>query len=239
MILFIEKGGMSMFEHYLKIVEKGLSIFADRVSEKDFLYIVGGLFLFGLVAKWIAVSCYNRLMRQAYDMRYPKSTALRKIKNKYEGLVEVNGYVSNPMTLIHSNLNKCTFLAIKLGKWDSLASFCAMAIVAFSGFMGFELVGTKNTHDLALAYVISGCVAGLILDKITSSVRLQDKKMEVAYAIVENLAEVVEVNIKSRYKETINTNEEEKISLKEQPAEKEESINEGAIVNQVIEEYLQ
>ena len=49
----------------------------------------------------------------------------------------------------------------------------------------------------------------------------------------------LEVNIKNRYKETISTNEAEKISLREQPTDKEESINEGAIVNQVIEEYLQ
>lgn len=226
-----------MLENYMEMVFDRLNDLAGRVSEKDFLYIIGSLFLLGLVGKWIAVSGFGRLMKHAYDMRYPKSAVLRRIKNKYEGLIQVNGYVSNPMTLIHSNLNKCSFMGIKLRKWDAFASFCAMAIVAFSGFMGYELVGTKNTHDLALAYVISGCVAGLILDKITSSVRIQDKRMDVAYAIVENLAEVVEVGVKNQDLDKIE--ESNKVNeMEKQEEEAKSEIDEGVLVNQVLEEYL-
>ena len=77
-------GGRGMFKYYITEFKNWLdNIIPAVIDEKNFLWLMGSLFLLGVVTKWLVLHNYGKLIRRAENMQHTKSAAIRQIKNKY------------------------------------------------------------------------------------------------------------------------------------------------------------
>ena len=97
------KGGREMFNDYILQVKTWLlRTIPAVINEKNFLWIMGGLFLLGIVTKWIVMKNYEKLIKKAKHMKNTKNVTLRQIKNKYESIKQVSKTVTNPTLFVQA-----------------------------------------------------------------------------------------------------------------------------------------
>lgn len=208
------------------------------VNEKYFLWLIGSIFLFGIVTKWIVVASYDRLIRKAENMTNPKNATLRQIKMKFESIKQVNGYVANPMLLVQRHINKCKAGIFSLNKLNNIINWCIIVIIGISGLIGYELYRTGNGKTMAMAYIVTGCFFAFTLEMINRCVKVKERQTELAYVIVDFL-ENSALSREERNAETLAdliSNSEE---MEENTLENEQNLREEQILNQVIGEFLQ
>lgn len=244
-ILFQIKGGRAMFKYYITEFKNWLdNVIPAVIDEKNFLYIMGSLFLLGIVTKWIVLHSYGKLIRRAENMQSTKNATIRQIKNKYESMKQVNGTVVNPMLFVQRHLNKCKAGYISLNKLNNIINYCEILMIGLSGSIGLELYVNGSGKTTAMSYILVGCFFGFALEMIDRSIKVDEKKMELTYVI----ADYLENGVKQR--NTIVENEafmdnEEAFREKNMgmSAEEMEKVSENArdeqILNQVIGEFLQ
>ena len=221
-----------MLKYYIAELKNYLNnIIPVMMNEKYFLWIVGSIFLLGIVTKWVVVANYDRLIKKAENMTNPKNNTLRQIKMKFESVKQVNGYVANPMLLVQRHLNKCKAGHVSLNKLNNIINWCIIIIVGFSGFIGWEIHQTGNNNSMAVFYVFVGCFLGFALEMINQCVRVRERQTELAYVIVDFL-ENSALAREERYSE-----------MAAEPGTEQEEIEdhteEELILNQVIGEFLQ
>lgn len=210
------------------------SIISIIVDEKYFLWIVGSIFLLGIVTKWIVVANYERLIKKAENMTNPKNKTLRQIKMKFESIKQVNGAVTNPMLLVQRHLNKCKAGHVSLNKLNNIINWCVILIIGFSGLTGWELYHAGNKKEMAVFYVFVGCFLGFALYIISQSVRVKERQTELAYVIADFL-ENSAIPKEERHSEMAVNAENEAFDSEEDGNNTEEEL----ILNQVIGEFLQ
>lgn len=234
-----------MFKYYITEFKNWLdSVIPAVIDEKNFLYIMGGLFLLGIVTKWIVLHSYGKLIRRAENMQNTKNATIRQIKNKYESMKQVNGTVANPMLFVQRHLNKCKAGYISLNKLNNIINYCVILIIGLSGVIGLELYANGSGKTTAMSYILVGCFFGFALEMVDRSIRVDEKKMELTYIIADYLTNspkqrstVAENEIHMDSEEDLRENfmnvsseEMEKVS---------ESVRDEQILNQVIGEFLQ
>lgn len=234
-----------MFKYYITEFKNWLdSVIPAVIDEKNFLYIMGGLFLLGIVTKWIVLHSYGKLIRRAENMQNTKNATIRQIKNKYESMKQVNGTVANPMLFVQRHLNKCKAGYISLNKLNNIINYCVILIIGLSGVIGPELYANGSGKTTAMSYILVGCFFGFALEMVDRSIRVDEKKMELTYIIADYLTNspkqrstVAENEIHMDSEEDLRENfmnvsseEMEKVS---------ESVRDEQILNQVIGEFLQ
>jgi hypothetical protein len=128
------------------------------VNEKYFLWLMGGIFLLGIVTKWIVAMNYGRLIRKAENMTNPRNATLRQIKMKFESVKQVNGYVANPMLLVRRHLNRCRVGVFSLNKLDNIINWCVILSIGIAGFTGFEIYSAGMSKTTAMAYIFWFCI---------------------------------------------------------------------------------
>lgn len=228
-------GGIVMLKYYITEFKSRIdSVIPVLVNEKYFLWIIGSIFLLGIVTKWIVVANYDRLIKKAENMTNPKNKTLRQIKMKFESIKQVNGVVANPMLLVQRHLNKCKAGHISLNKMNNIINWCVIIIIGFSGFVGWELYSLGSEKELAVVYGFIGCFLGFVLHMINQSVRVKERQMELAYIIADFL-ENSAIPKDERHNEMAVNTQEEAIYEEERGNNAEEEL----ILNQVIGEFLQ
>lgn len=252
----IKVRGKKMLNDYITELKKWLDqVVPAIVDEKNFLYLMGGLFLLGVVSKWVVLHNYGRLIKRAEDMQHTKSGTIRQIKNKYESILQVNGVVENPMLFVQRHLNKCKVGYISLNKLNNIINYCVIITIGISGIIGLELYMNGSGKTTAMSYILVGCFFGFTLEMIDRSVKVHEKKMELTYIIVDYLAN----GSKARGKRAENKMAYEKVDRMEadpgmevynegaesikanqvRSKENEENARDEQILNQVIGEFLQ
>lgn len=211
-------------------------------NEKYFLWLMGGIFLFGIVTKWIAVINYERLIRKAENMTNPKNATLRQIKMKFDSVKQVNGRVANPMLLVRRHLNKCRVGCFSLNMLDNLINWCIMLSIGISGLLGLELYNTGSGKTTAMAYIITGCFFGFTLEMVNRCARVKDRQMELAFVIVDFLENNAIPREERQQECLIDLITDEETGDNNKAENQEESLvsmQEEQILNQVIGEFLQ
>lgn len=213
------------------------NVLPTLVNEKYFLWIIGSIFLLGIVTKWIVVVNYDRLIRKAENMTNPQNATLRQIKMKFESIKQVNGYVANPMLLVKRHINKCKVGIFSLNKLNNIINWSIIFIIGISGIMGYQLYQAGRKEITVMAYVALGCFGAFSLEMVNRCVRVKERQMELAYVIVDFL----ENNALYREERHAKTLEDLEIDgdRKENDLEYEQNLHEEQILNQVIGEFLQ
>lgn len=190
------------------------------LGEKYFLYVIGSIFLLGIVGKCIVWANYRRLIKGAENINRADSAVLRQIKMRIDSVKEVNGIIVSPAVLIDRQLNRCHILKISINTMDFLIHWCTTIILAW-GTLSF-IAGEEVTN-----MVIAGGVS-LVLEWINlcfGTGRLRDELKIILIDYIEN------------------NNVEKKRTLEEPLSEvgsaDEEHRRKEIILNQVIGEYLQ
>lgn len=188
-----------MLEKYIANLEgevfKMLPFIAQR---KNFLYVLGSLFLLGIVSKCLVMVCYGRLIRKTQNMASPKSKTLRKIKLKFESVISVNGFVSNPLLLVKRHLNKCRCGFLTLNSLDRLAGWCALLCVVYGGSVGFLLYDNGYEKTWSMTYAFAGCFTGVTLLVAQHTIRTGERQNELLYIITDYLENSMNYREKSR-----------------------------------------
>ena len=208
------------------------------INEKYFSWLMGSIFLFGIVTKWVVVMNYDRLIKKAENMTNPKNATLRQIKMKFESIKQVNGYVANPMLLVQRHINKCKTGIFSLNKLNNIIKWFIIIIIGISGLIGYELYQTGNGKTTAMAYILTGCFFAFALEMINRCVRVKDRQMELAYVIVDFL-ENSALSREERNVETLDVLTSDSADMEKESLENEQNIREEQILNQVIGEFLQ
>ncbi len=236
-----------MLEYYwagfLKWLDK---VVPAVVNEKYFLCIMGSIFLFGIVTKWVVIVNYGRLIRKAENMTNPKNATLRQIKMRFDSVKQIHGSVSNPMILVQRQLNKCKAGIFSLNKLNNIINWCIICIVGFSGLLGLELYRTGSGKTTAMAYILTGCFFGFALEMINRCTDIREKQMELTYIIVdflENNAMTREErhidSLMDVVSETAKNDVDTAVDSADSQKENEKKRMEEQILNQVIGEFLQ
>lgn len=228
-----------MVNYYITELKDWLdSVIPAVINEKYFLWIIGSIFLLGIVTKWVVVVNYDRLIRKAENMTNPKNATLRQIKMKFESIKQVNGFVANPMILVQRHINKCKVGIFSLNKLNNIINWCVILIIGIAGLMGYELYHTGKKEIVVMSYVAMGCFAAFGLEMLNQCVKVKERQTELAYVIVDFL-ENNALSREERYVETMDepiSNEEE---VRENSVENEQNLRDEQILNQVIGEFLQ
>ncbi len=209
------------------------------VQEEYFLYIMGSIFLLGIVTKWIVLRNYVKLIRKAENMTNPKNVTLRQIKMKFEGIKQVDGYVANPMLLVKRHLNKCRVGVISLVRLNVVINWCSIVALLIGSAIGANLYYVTQEKNVAIYYIFIGAFVAYALEIIDRNSKVKDKEMELAYTIVDFLENGI-VQREEKIVETVNDivrKEEEQIEAQQE--EQNKKHQEEQILNQVIGEFLQ
>lgn len=201
-------------------------------EEKYFPYIMGGLFLLGIVTKWMVMRYYGRLNKKAEHMDNPKSAILRQIKMKFEGIKQVNGTVVSPVMLVKRHLSKCRIGLITVKRLNYFINICSIGAIFVGGVMGIEIYALGYGQSTALTYIVTGGIFAFILEIVDRNVHVQEMREELACTIVD----FMENTVIAREQKKIEAMTEQKESVIE---ENDKKHQEEEIINQVIGEFLQ
>lgn len=222
------------------------------INEKNFLLIVGSLFLLGIVTKWVVVRNYGRLIRKAENINNTRNATIRQIKTKYESIKQVNGKVENPMLFVKRSLNKCKIMHISINKINNVIDWCSMLIMGVAAILSFQLHQTSPAKTDWISYLVLGCFLGVALEMINRMMQAGEKKTELSYVLVDVLVNGVHKrNVREResFIELVPDPEKrEQVTFHENRDEQAETIvqkqrteeeREEEVLNQVIGEFLQ
>lgn len=234
------KGEVKMLKNYISELNNWFQWLVNTIVEEEyFLYIMGSIFLLGIVTKWVVVKNYGKLIRKAENMTNPKNVTLRQIKMKFEGIKQVDGYVSNPMLLVRRHLSKCRVGIVSLNKLNVVINWCSILAVVIGGAIGLELYVMNSERATAISYVLIGAFVAYVLEIIDRNSKVKDKEMELAYTIVDFLENGV-VHREDKLVETVNDIMQQEAEQNEnQREEQQKKYHEEQILNQVIGEFLQ
>lgn len=227
-----------MLKMYISELDKNLQWLAETiVKEQYFLYIMGSIFLLGIVTKWIVIRNYGRLIRKAENMSNPKNITLRQIKMRFEAMKQIDGYVANPVLLIKRHLARVKIGILSLNKINAVINWCSALAIIIGCFIGMELYLLKYETVYALSYILAGIVVGDVLEIIDRNSKVKDKEMELVYTI----ADYLENGVVQKEPQIVREVEEDyqPTVVKSEENNKEDNYNEEQIINQVIGEYLQ
>lgn len=227
-----------MLKMYISELDKNLQWLAETiVKEQYFLYIMGSIFLLGIVTKWIVIRNYGRLIRKAENMSNPKNITLRQIKMRFEAMKQIDGYVANPVLLIRRHLARVKIGILSLNKINAVINWCSASAIIIGCFIGMELYLLKYETVYALSYILVGIVVGDVLEIIDRNSKVKDKEMELVYTI----ADYLENGVVQKEPQIVREVEEDyqPTVVKSEENNKEDNYNEEQIINQVIGEYLQ
>ncbi|MEI3320324.1 MAG: hypothetical protein V8R90_07475 [Eubacterium sp.] len=238
-----------MLEVYITKLEKGLESVAPTVMDKEnFLLIIGSLFLLGAVTKWIVWHHYGKLIRRAENMQHTKNATIRQIKNKYEGIRQVNGELPNTLLFVKHYVNKSKLFYIPIRKIDNIIRYCVVLIMGFTAIAGWYLYNNSAQKNVAFSYVLAGIFVALSLEMTDRMVNVEDRKSELAYSVADNLEN------SARYKGVVTENTENILDNNDIDVEYNKNMldnqefstskigendSEEQILNQVIGEFLQ
>lgn len=157
------------------------------LNQKYFLYIMGSIFLLGIVGQWITKAIYDRLIKKAADMVSPKNKMLRQIKMKFENHKAVNGVVANPTLMVERYINRYKFMGISLGGFAKISNVCAVMCLAIGGLTGLVLYEMNYDDSTAVFCVCVGMFLAFALDIYSRSVRIDIKEGELVCIITDFL----------------------------------------------------
>lgn len=202
------------------------SLKPDFINDKNFLLLMGSLFLLGLTSKWIVVMNYERLIKKAEHMTAPENKTLKQIKMKYDSIKQINGQVANPMLLVKRHINRCRAGIISLNKMNKVINLCTILCICLGGLVGLALYYLDTSEMVIIAYIATGCFFGFTLEMINRSVGVSELQMELTYVIVDYL----ENGPVERKIDSVDVQEKKEVN---------DMTNDEAILNQVIGEFLQ
>ncbi len=226
-----------MFNDYILQVKTWLLRTVPAViNEKNFLWIMGGLFLLGIVTKWIVMKNYEKLIKKAKHMKNTKNVTLRQIKNKYESIKQVSKTVTNPTLFVQRHINQCRIMNVSVNKFNHIINWCVIGMVAASGFIGAWSYFAGNNKETAMFYVVMGCLFAFALEVINRNADVENKKLELTYAIVDFLENNYETE---QIVHSVVREPEIEAADKEEMRKQEQNRKDEQILNQVIGEFLQ
>ena len=177
-----------MLNYYISELKNWWNITIPAIiNEENFLLIVGGLFLLGVVTKWAVVRNYGRLIRKAENINNTKNYTIRQIKTKYESIKQVNGQVENPMLFVKRSLNKCKIMHISANKINNIINWCSILIMGVAAILSFQLYKISPVKMDWVSYLVLGCFFGVALEMIGRMMQANEKKTELSYVLVDVL----------------------------------------------------
>lgn len=214
----------------------------ENINEKNFLWIIGSLFLLGIVTKLITSMTIDGLIRKTDRFALSKNKVMRQIKMKYEGLKQVSGRVESPILLVHRHLNKARIGIISINKMNNIINICVFAIIGVTAFVGWRIYLSGQMSQAAVI-IFSGWFVGFSLDMINRMVRIEDKKRELVYAIVDCLENgprgIQDRAISEEKEEDKPLVKKRDDSISERKTEDDVKKQEEQVLGQVIGEFLQ
>ena len=242
-----------MLNYYISELKNWWNITIPAIiNEKNFLLIVGSLFLLGIVTKWVVVRNYGRLIRKAENINNTRNATIRQIKTKYESIKQVNGKVENPMLFVKRSLNKCKIMHISINKINNIIDWCSILIMGVAAILSFQLYQTSPAKADWISYLVLGCFLGVALEMINRMMQAGEKKTELSYVLVDVLVNGVHKrNVREResFIELVpDSDKREQVTFHENRDEQAEAIvqkqrreeeREEEVLNQVIGEFLQ
>ncbi len=232
-----------MIKYYIADLEKWCSSNIPKyINQKNFLLIVGSLFLLGIVTKWIAVHYYGKLIRKAENIDHTRNGTIRQIKTKYDSLKQVNRNVENPMVFVSRNINKCKVFHINLNRMNNIINWCSLLIMIVAAMVAFQCYTGMPKGIQWVSYTVIGIFSGLALEMVNRSMPFGEKKTELTYVLADALvngSKRVNVAERDNLIELVpdKNNEENHENMTYSQENQEEKDEE--ILNQVIGEFLQ
>lgn len=222
------------------------------INEKNFLLIVGSLFLLGVVTKWMVMKNYGRLIRKAENINNTRNYTIRQIKTKFDSMKQVNGTVENPQLFVQRNINKCRILHISVNKVNNMINWCSLLIMGVAAILSFQLYRASPTKMDWVSYLVVGCFMGVALEMVNRMMPAAEKKEELSYVLVDALVNgvhkrnnreretLMDFVPESERKEQVVFRESEGVTQKTaEEKQMEEEVREEEVLNQVIGEFLQ
>lgn len=189
-------------------------------NENRFLYVLGGIFILGVLVKSIVVANYRKLIKGAENANQSESAVLRQIKMRIDSVREVQGIIVEPEALVERQLNRCKILKLSINTMDSLIHWCAVLILVWSVA---GLIVNRSAINMFIGIGIALVLEAIDYSFDTDRLRKEFQTIMIDY-IVNNGVEK-----KRELEETLS-----ETNLEDTDSEMKEII-----LNQVIGEFLQ
>lgn len=183
----------------LEISKDTLEYINSYINQRYFLYVIGSIFLLGIVGQWVTKAVYGRLIRKAENMVSTKNKMLKQIRMKFENCKAVNGVVANPSIMVERYIKKYKFLGITLGGLSRITNMCALICLIIGAATGFVVYQFETGRITFIPYILTGVLTAFALDLYSRSSGAKEKEGELVCIITDFLENTL--NCKARRQE--------------------------------------
>jgi len=216
------------------LIEKGLHIINPYLNEKYFLYLMGSIFLLGIVGQTLTGSIYGRLIKKAKNMLTTENKTLKKIKIKYENYAALNGTVTNSEIMVRQYINRHKIIGIPLRDIKKISDNCALLAITVSAIVSIMSYVKGYENMTIISYGFVGCFVAYALGIYEKSQGVETKFDELICMITDFLENTL--SSKGLRQERTNRTLRQQIETEESKEKYEETISQQ---DKLVENYQQ
>lgn len=171
----------------------------DFFDQHVFLYIMGGLCVFGVVLKCFLLVIYNKLIKASECMTNTKKQWLKNMRIRFESSYQLQLGVNDVDTYVDKYVSRIKSGGLLLSTWENISGqtigLCLLT-GSFAGILGFVYDCGQGT---VLFTFFSGAWTAIIVNIVDNVVNISAHKQMLRY----NLIDYFENNLKVRMEQEI------------------------------------
>ncbi len=221
-------------EYIIHILRQKNSYF----NEEYFLWIVGSIFLFGIVGATLTLSIYKTLKREASRMNNSNIKVLKQIKMKYEQFILINGSMINTYRMVERYIRNYRVGKIRISEWRKIVNACELLLIMVSGMAGAILYTANRDREKAVLIVIIGGFLAYALVLYERLIKVEDKEKDLVCYITDYLDNTLNTKSKRIERTECTVKDIERRMEEERERIKEKKRMQEKLISDIMDSYL-
>ncbi len=231
--IFISTGGGKM-EYIIHILRQNNIYF----NERYFLWIMGSIFLFGIVGGIVTMSIYKSLKREASRMSKSNMTVLKQIKMKYDQFILINGSMINTYRMVERYMRNYRVGKLRMATWRKVVNVCEMLLVSVSGITGIMLYSANHDGEKVILIIIIGGFLAYALVMYERLIKIEDREKDLVCYITDYLDNTLNTKAKRIVRTECTVKDIERRMDEEKERIKEKKRKQEKIITDILDSYL-
>jgi hypothetical protein len=225
---------VEVMEYIIHILRQKNSYF----NEEYFLWIVGSIFLFGIVGATLTLSIYKTLKREASRMNNSNIKVLKQIKMKYEQFILINGSMINTYRMVERYIRNYRVGKIRISEWRKIVNACELLLIMVSGMAGAILYTANRDREKAVLIVIIGGFLAYALVLYERLIKVEDKEKDLVCYITDYLDNTLNTKSKRIERTECTVKDIERRMEEERERIKEKKRMQEKLISDIMDSYL-
>ena len=229
----ISAGGEVMEQLILILRQKNIYF-----NERYFLYVMGSIFLLGIVGGSITRSIYRGLTREAMKINNSNVKVMKQIKMKYEQFILINGSMMNTYRMVERYIRNYKVGKIRIAAWKNIVNASELMLLIVSGMMaGVVYIANHNIQKTILISLIGSFLA-LSLFMYERVIKVEEAEEDLVCHITDYLDNTLNTKAKRVVRTECTVRDMERRMEEERAIERENKKIKENIITDILDSYL-